>query len=129
MTQVAVQNGRKTRGTYLEVQSELGTPKRQTQQNAVKRSAASNRRKAEREVVAAEDGMILSVRPHTATSEHDYDADEWEFCLAVQAYQWKSGRKYLAHTEYLAIAKGLGYKRELATVSREEFPPHLRAVA
>ena len=40
-----------------------------------------------------------------------HDADQFEFLQAVEAYQKVNGRKFLRHTEYLEIARRLGYRK------------------
>jgi len=42
------------------------------------------------------------------------DPDQFEFLQAVEAYQKVNGRKFLRHTEYLEIAKRLGYQKNVS---------------
>jgi hypothetical protein len=40
-----------------------------------------------------------------------YDADECEFLAAVERYKARTGRRFPTATDYLTIAKSLGYSR------------------
>jgi hypothetical protein len=52
-----------------------------------------------------------------ATCEMDYTSDEFEFLKAVQEFQARTGRRYPAHTEYLAIVRSLGYSKPVKSAS------------
>lgn len=52
----------------------------------------------------------LKDRPHPATvAIPDYDADETEFLMAVDRFRAMTGRTFPTCTDFLAIAKSLGY--------------------
>lgn len=54
-------------------------------------------------------GKKFKLDPGSATWDKDYSADEIEFLQAVEAYRKEHGRKFIAATEFLDIAKSLGY--------------------
>lgn len=51
------------------------------------------------------------------TSGRIYEADEWEFIAAVEAWKKKNRRCVPAWSEVLAIARGLGYRKAPPEVS------------
>lgn len=44
-------------------------------------------------------------------SRHQYTPEQIEFMLAVERHKKRTGRKFLTHTDYLAVAVALGYRR------------------
>lgn len=48
---------------------------------------------------------------HPTWCEEPYDDDELEFLAAIRAYQERTGRKFPAWSEVLAVLKGLGYRK------------------
>lgn len=50
-------------------------------------------------------------RDRPAQCERPYDDDESEFLAAIRAYQERTGRKFPAWSEVLAVLKGLGYRK------------------
>lgn len=48
---------------------------------------------------------------HAATAERDYSDEEREFLMAVQAWQKRTGRRFPTATDYLHVAKSLGYRQ------------------
>jgi len=52
--------------------------------------------------------------------EHgQHDAEQTAWMAAVAAYQRVNNRRFLRHTEYLEIAKRLGYRRESGVRGQE----------
>ena len=45
------------------------------------------------------------------TNRDDYSDDETEFLKAVRDHQKATGKRFLAHTDYLKVARSLGYRR------------------
>lgn len=43
--------------------------------------------------------------------ERDYTPDEVEFMLAVEGWKKRTGRRFPANSDYLAIMKSLGYRK------------------
>lgn len=48
---------------------------------------------------------------HPATGEPDYDDEEREFLMAIEAFKRATGRKFPTWTEALGVLKSLGYHR------------------
>lgn len=41
----------------------------------------------------------------------DYSPDEWEFAAAMDAYKRRTGNRFPAWSEVLAVAKSLGWRK------------------
>lgn len=50
-------------------------------------------------------------RGGVATSDFIHTEEELEFVAAVAAYQKRTGKKFLAFSEFLAVARSLGYRK------------------
>jgi hypothetical protein len=48
---------------------------------------------------------------HPATSERGYSEEQTAWILAVEAYQKRTGRKFLFASDFLAVALELGYRK------------------
>lgn len=49
-----------------------------------------------------------------------YTAEEWEFIRALDAYRRRTGRRYPAASEVLAVLKALGYRKGARRTTRGE---------
>lgn len=57
---------------------------------------------------------VASRRPRMmdpTTCDRDYSAEEWAYCLAVEAFKARTGVRFLTNCMHLQLLKSLGYSR------------------
>jgi hypothetical protein len=77
-------------------------------QSAPARRAASGSEKSAESAPARAERL----RPDPVGQDVEgYTDDEWEFARACEEYRKRARRKFLAASEYLAVARSLGYRK------------------
>jgi hypothetical protein len=56
-------------------------------------------------------------RRHHATCEHNFEADETEFLIAMDRFKQRSGKNFPTWSDTLSVLKSLGYAKRATAMT------------